>query len=160
MVSWHPHCKSFLELRVFVMFKIQKIIILRALKLGDMLCSIPAFRAIRIDYPESHIALAGHPMMEKMLSRYSHYIDEFVPFAGFPGMAESPIDPQVIWQTIKTIQDKEFDLAVQLHGSGEVSNIAVSLFNAKNSIGYYSLENFRPNSLYQVYPSKLHEVDR
>lgn len=56
--------------------------------------------------------------MGKLFNRFSHYVDEFIPFAGFPGMAESPVDSEYIWHIIKSIQDKEFDLAIQLHGSG------------------------------------------
>lgn len=68
------------------MSSIEKIVILRALKLGDMLCSIPSIRAMRNKFPNAHISLVSHPQMEHLFSRFNHYIDEFIPFKGFPGM--------------------------------------------------------------------------
>jgi len=143
------------------MSSVKKIVIFRALKLGDMLCSIPAIRGIRKLHPDAHIALTGHPQMEALFSRYGHYVDEFIPFAGFPGMPESPIDSLKVWDTIKYIQDKEFDLAVQLHGSGELSNTVVSLFNSRKVIGHYRTGNFRHTSHdFKPYPENVHEVER
>jgi len=52
------------------MSSVKKIVIFRALKLGDMLCSIPAIRGIRKLHPDAHIALTGHPQMEALFSRY------------------------------------------------------------------------------------------
>src|SRR5690554_6190325 len=76
-------------------------------------------------------------------------------------MPESPIDSLKVWDTIKYIQDKEFDLAVQLHGSGELSNTVVSLFNSRKVIGHYRTGNFRHTSHdFKPYPENVHEVER
>ena len=143
------------------MSSIERVIIFRALKLGDMLCSIPAIRGVRNAFPSAHIALAGHPQMGLLFSRYKHYIDEFIPFAGFPGMPESPPNPLGVWETIRDIQNKRFDMAIQLHGSGELSNPLISLFNAKSSIGHYRQGHYRPEQgFFKLYPENTHEIDR
>ena len=115
---------------------------------------------MRNKFPNAHISLVSHPQMEHLFSRFNHYIDEFIPFKGFPGMPESAEDPEHVLRTIRQIQQKNYDLAVQLHGSGELSNSVISLFNAKTSLGYYRPGFYRPTELYQAYPDELHEVER
>lgn len=75
---------------------------MRALKLGDMLCSIPALRALRKAYPDARISLLALPFMQQLIGRFERYIDELIPF-----------DPQ------KPVQGRSFDLAVQMQGGGD-----------------------------------------
>ncbi|WPU67201.1 glycosyltransferase family 9 protein [Peredibacter starrii] len=134
-----------------------KIVILRALKLGDMICSIPALKAIRTHYPDAEISLVSLPSMKNLFERYSHLIDEFIPFSGFPGMPELNFSPNEVTRFLSDMQEREFDLAVQLHGSGEVSNELINLFGAKRCIGFHQGPK---NQDYLTYPNDLHEVER
>lgn len=139
----------------------EKILIFRALKLGDMLCSIPALKALRKSYPKAFITLVSTPLMESLFDRYKHYVDEFIPFPGFPGMPEHSSRPEEIIKVFSEIQTRKFDLAVQLHGSGEVSNLVIDLFNAKQSAGFYREGGYCPASdLFQLYPEDEHEIHR
>ncbi|WP_408096181.1 glycosyltransferase family 9 protein [Peredibacter sp. HCB2-198] len=135
----------------------QKIVILRALKLGDMICSIPALRAVRLRYPNAEISLVSLPSMENLFLRFTHLIDEFIPFSGFPGMPELATSPEKVVAFLAQIQQRKFDLAIQLHGSGEVSNIVTQLFGAKRTIGYHLAKD---TDDYLQYRGELHELER
>src|SRR5215468_5686130 len=66
----------------------KNIVILRALQLGDLLCSVPAFRALRAAFPNANITLVGLPWAVMFVERFSAYLNDFVEFPGFPGFPE------------------------------------------------------------------------
>lgn len=140
---------------------IRSIAIFRALKLGDMLCAVPSLRAIRKAYPLAHISLIGLATAESLVKRYPEYIDEFIVFSGFPGMPETDPSAKGVLNFLSNLQGREFDLAIQLHGSGELSNSVVSLLGAKRTAGLYRPQHFCPDSkLYSVYSEEISEVHR
>ncbi|HEX2281212.1 MAG TPA: hypothetical protein VHG52_05550, partial [Thermomicrobiales bacterium] len=68
-----------------------RIAIFQALNLGDLLCTTPALRAIRDRFPAAEISFIGRPWAEDFVARLST-VDRFLPFPGYPGIAESPDD--------------------------------------------------------------------
>lgn len=107
-----------------------RIAIFQALNLGDLLCATPALRALRHRFPGAEIVLIGRPSTRELVDRLPS-IDRFMPFPGYPGIAESPRDTSgsvSIWP--------RFDLAVQMHGSGSESNGFVASLGAEHSLGY------------------------
>jgi ADP-heptose:LPS heptosyltransferase len=109
---------------------ISRIAIFQALQLGDLLCATPAMRALRQHYPMSEITLIGSAWARDMVERLSS-IDHFIPFPGYPGIAESPASP------LESAPDwPRFDLAIQMHGAGKVSNGFVASLGAARSLGH------------------------
>jgi ADP-heptose:LPS heptosyltransferase len=107
-----------------------RIAVFQALNLGDLLCTTPALRAIRARFPNAELTFIDRPWAEDFLARLPS-VDRFIPFPGFPGIAESPAGPAEtlpLWPS--------FDLAIQMHGSGEVSNGFVAALGATASAGF------------------------
>lgn len=145
----------------FNMHDIKKIALLRALQLGDFLCAIPAIRALRKSYPHAHISWIGLPGNEHLQKRFAHYLDEFICFPGYPGLPEQAIHPKTILSFIQGMEERSFDLVLQMQGNGTYVNELVTLLNARYCAGFYLENNFRPNDEYFIpYPTHLHEIDR
>ena len=114
-----------------------RIAIFRALQLGDMLCMVPALRALRAHCPQSHITLVGLPWAVEFTRRFCRYVDEFVPFPGMEGFPEQAADEAAMAGFIRRMRQSRFDLALQMHGSGTLSNALVSRFGAAEMAGFY-----------------------
>jgi ADP-heptose:LPS heptosyltransferase len=137
----------------------RSIVVLRALQLGDLLCSVPALRALRRRLPNTHITLIGLPWTRALVERMD-VADELVEFPGFPGMPEVAADASVLPDFFAQMQSRHFDLALQMHGSGLVSNAFVSMLGASYSAGF-GVPGV-PNGLDHVaaYPTGRSEVRR
>jgi ADP-heptose:LPS heptosyltransferase len=135
------------------------IIILRALQLGDLLCTVPAFRALRAAYPEAHIALAGLSWAESFVRRFSQYLNEFIEFPGWPGLPEQKPQLERVPGFLQNMQERRFDLALQMQGSGLLTNPLISLFGARQAAGFFTPGHYRPNPrLFAEYPTGQHEI--
>jgi ADP-heptose:LPS heptosyltransferase len=141
--------------------EIRKIIIFRALQLGDMLCAIPAIRALRYALPDAEITLAGLPWAASLQERFPHYIDNFIHFPGYPGLPEQPVDPLAFSLFLSGVQKEKFDLALQMQGNGSIVNPLVELFGAKYTAGFFIPTDYYPdNGLFIRYPDYGSEINR
>jgi len=113
----------------------RRIAVFRALFLGDLLCSIPALRALRRRFPAAEITLIGLPWARELVQRLP-YIDRFESFPGYPGITEVPYDAARTEAFLAASQTYGYDLAIQLHGDGNVSNGFVADLQASISLGY------------------------
>jgi len=139
----------------------QKIIILRPLQFGDLMCAVPAFRALRAALPSAEITLLGLPWAEEFANRFHHYLDRHFCFPGFPGFPEREADIHAFPAFLTRIQAEQFDLALQMQGSGNLSNSIVALLGAKQMAGYYLQGNYHPdNDTFMPYPQRGHEIHR
>jgi ADP-heptose:LPS heptosyltransferase len=139
----------------------RKIAVFRALQLGDMLCAVPALRALRAAAPLAQITLIGMPWAATFAKRYSHYIDELLVFPGFPGFPEQPVQLHAIPNFLAEAQRQRFDLALQMHGSGAMSNPLTVLLGAGCNAGFYQPGQHCPDAQrFLRWDAREHEVRR
>ncbi len=141
----------------------EKIAIFRALYLGDMLLAVPALRAIREHFPHAEITLIGLPWAAWFCQRYSKYLDRFVAFPGYPGLQEAEGHPERIQAFIAEQRNYHYDLVVQMHGSGQVSNLFACELGGETTVGYFPGEQREASaglSLRAPYPEDQHEIYR
>ncbi|MDD5553681.1 MAG: glycosyltransferase family 9 protein [Candidatus Omnitrophica bacterium] len=137
----------------------KKIAILRALLLGDLLCLVPSLRALRKALPKSEVTLIGLPWAASFARRFSHYIDRFMEFPGYPGLPERKPDMEAIQEFIRSCRRQNFDLALQMHGDGTFVNTLIELLGAKRTAGFYSKDSWRPHpETFTRWPEKGHEI--
>ncbi len=139
----------------------KRVAVFRALQLGDLLCAVPALRAVRTALPNSEIVLIGLPWARTLAQRYPAFLDGFREFPGWPGLPEQPPRWERIPGFLAEVQEERFDLVIQLHGSGVVTNPLVALFGARRTAGFYVPGNYRPDpELFLPYPEEGLEVRR
>lgn len=140
--------------------EVQRIIILRALKLGDLLCAVPAFRALRLAFPQAHITLAGLPWASIFQERFSHYIDTLTIFPGYPGLPEQEPDAVAFAAFMQRQQQAHYDLALQMQGDGSIVNDIITQWDARYTAGFIPVGATPPSPLFMPYPEQLHEINR
>jgi ADP-heptose:LPS heptosyltransferase len=140
---------------------IKKIAVFRALQLGDMLCVIPAIRALRAAYPHAEIILLGLPWAKSFTQRFSKYFNGFIHFSGYEGLPEQPYDVKKFEAFLAVVKQEEFDLALQMQGNGTIVNAMVEQFGAKYTAGFSTEGHYAPdNGLFLPYPDFGSEIER
>lgn len=140
----------------------QKIAIVRSLPgLGDLLCAVPAWRALRAALPQAQITLVGLPWAQSFVERYAGYLNHFIEFPGYPGIPEvSPVVRQLP-AFFANVQQQKFDLALQMHGNGIVSNPFTVLLGASINAGFYRQGEYCPDAdRFLPYPEHEPEIWR
>lgn len=116
--------------------KVESVIVFRALHLGDMLCAVPALRALRASLPQARITLVGLPWARQFARRFHTYIDDFVAFPGHPMLPEQSMRHEELTPFYASLCTRRATLALQLHGNGAVTNDIVAGFGARAMAGY------------------------
>lgn len=143
-----------------------RIAVIRALALGDMLCAVPTFRALRDRFPDAHIALIGLRWAVELVERFPAYLDELVEFPGFPGIPEVPVEPGRTTAFLTAMQARPFDLVLQIQGNGLVINEFAALLGARQLAGFVPAAvglgppRDDPEDVWVPYPASGHEIDR
>ena len=140
----------------------RRIAVFRALQLGDMLCAVPALRSLRAAYPDTEITLIGLPWARAFVSRFDRYLDAFIEFPGFPGLPEQRMLVRRFPSFLHDVQRRHFDLVLQMHGSGRVTNSIVALFDARRYAGFRDVNGECPDArtLFLEWPARGAEVRR
>ena len=140
----------------------QRIAVFRALMLGDLLCATPALRALRHGFPEADITLIGLPWAREFALRLGS-VDSFIEFPGFPGLPESECAAERLPAFLSEVQARRFDLVLQMHGSGTVTNPLVATFSGVRMAGFRNAHSWVPHrdeALFCDWPEAGHEIDR
>lgn len=116
--------------------EVRRIVIYRALFLGDLLMAAPAWQALRRRFPAAEISLIGLPWAEQLLGHLPGLIDRLIPFPGFPGIKEVPYLPERTARFLEAQRAYGYDLAIQMHGDGSVSNGLAQALAARASLGF------------------------
>jgi ADP-heptose:LPS heptosyltransferase len=114
---------------------IRSLLVLRPGRIGDMVCALPALRALRDALPKARLLYVALPRVEPLLAR-TGLVDEHLAFPGFPGIAEQWFDPRATVSFLEGLQQRRIDLAVQLYGSGVHSNVFLLLAGARHNAGF------------------------
>jgi ADP-heptose:LPS heptosyltransferase len=141
---------------------LQRIVIVRALRgLGDFLCAVPAWRALRSALPTPQITLIGLSEVRGLVNRFSRYLDELVEFPGYPGIIERDFAPRDFPAFLSAMHQRHFDLAIQMHGSGIITNLFTALLGARQLAGFYLPGHYCPDPRHCLpYPETEPEVHR
>ncbi|HWO93688.1 MAG TPA: glycosyltransferase family 9 protein [Dehalococcoidia bacterium] len=138
-----------------------RVLVLRALQIGDLLCAVPALRALRGRFPEVEISLIGIPWARDFVRRFRAYTDRFLLFPGYPGIPEAPFVPDATLRFFAWAQSQHYDLAIQLHGNGLRTNAFVEMLGAEATSGFFLPGQPAPDSLlFFPYPGAGSEIHR
>ncbi|MVW73190.1 MULTISPECIES: glycosyltransferase family 9 protein [unclassified Bordetella] len=138
----------------------ERIAVFRALQLGDMLCSVPAFRALRRAFPQARIALVGLAGAREFVQRFSAYIDELLEFPGISAFPEQAANEAALPEFYRRMRDWRADVAIQLHGSGQQSNPIVEQFGADRWVGFVPRASDEMPGARMLWPDTLPEIER
>lgn len=134
--------------------------IFRALQLGDMLCAIPAIRALRHACPGARITLIGLPWAASLPGRFPHYFDDFICFPGYEGLPEQEPATSAYPSFLEEVRRREFDLLLQMQGNGSIVNELLADFGAKKMAGYFKDHPPAGQEYFIRYPDHGYEAER
>ena len=138
-----------------------RVVVFRALQLGDMLCAIPALRALRSAYPDARITLVGLPWSRQLALRYPDYIDDVLEFPGHPGMPERAPQLEALPVFLRELRRRGADLALQMHGSGRITNPLIARFGARSRAGFHDAASCKPaDGTFIPWPTTGYEAQR
>lgn len=139
-----------------------RIAVLRGTRgLGDLLCAVPSWRALRAALPQAHVTLVAQPLGAAIAARLPAYIDDHLAFPGFPGIPDAGQDVRATVRFLAQAQERRFDLVVQQHGDGRVTNVIARLLGGRYLAGFH--EEGRPapdDGVFVPYRSDEHEIRR
>lgn len=120
---------------------VASIAVLRANAVGDFIVATPALHALREAYPDAHISLLGRAWHAQFLADRPSPVDEVIVIPPTPGVGSPPgeaADARAQERFFQAMQERRFDLALQLHGGGRYSNPFVRRLGARLTAGFHT----------------------
>ncbi len=141
---------------------VERIAVLRANFLGDLVLTLPALTALRAAYPDAEVTLLGAPWHAELLEGRPGPWDRVVVVPPWPGVHDAPRasreGPEVD-RFLAGQREEGYDLALQLHGGGGNSNPLVAALGARVTAGARDT-GAPPLDRWLPYASDQHEVLR
>ncbi|MCE3293232.1 MAG: glycosyl transferase, partial [Arthrobacter sp.] len=142
---------------------VSRIAVLRGGGLGDLMFALPAMSALKAAYPGASLTLLGTPMHAELLSQSEGPVDETVILPFSEGVRPGAEDKDELESFFARMRERNFDLAVQLHGGGRYSNPFLLRLGARHTVGTRTpdaarLERTVPYLYYQHEPMRALEV--
>ncbi len=138
--------------------KVRRLAVFRALMVGDLLCATPALRALRQHFREADITFVGLPWAREWAGRQAS-IDHFMAFPGHADLPEQTPDAKAWAGFAADMRGRGFDLLVQMHGRGDVTNPMLNGLDAGPVAGFSS-EGIDAPRWAQPWPQAGSEVER
>jgi ADP-heptose:LPS heptosyltransferase len=138
----------------------RRIAVFRALQLGDLLCAVPALRALRQAAPKAHITLLGLAGAREFVQRFNRYVDDLLVFPGIDAFPEQTPRLDGLPAFFAVAREEQFDLALQMHGSGAQSNDIVARLGAREWAGFVPNQGEEVPGLRLAWPDALPEPQR
>ncbi len=114
---------------------------------------------MRQAWPGVRITLVGLPWAKDFVARFARYLDSFQEFPGFDGLPERGFDPARMRAFVA--RGSTFDLAIQLHGDGSVTNRFLPRLRARLTAGFFPPGQPCPDpARFIPYPDNEHEIRR
>src|SRR6476661_1158634 len=101
---------------------VSRIALLRGGGLGDLMFALPAVSALKAAYPGSTVTLLGTPVHEALVAATHTAVDDVMVLPVAEGVRPGREDPAAVAAFVSAARERQFDLAVQLHGGGRFSN--------------------------------------
>jgi heptosyltransferase-2 len=115
---------------IFAKFDMRRILITRTDRIGDVVLSLPAIKAVRLAFPDAYVGVMVQPRMADIL-KGNPYIDEIIIYD--KRKQHKGILANINF--IKWLKDKKFDTALILHSTKRV-NMLCFLAGIPRRIGY------------------------
>jgi ADP-heptose:LPS heptosyltransferase len=112
-----------------------RIAVLHANGLGDFVFSLPALYALKVTYPTAELTLLGSPWHARALSGRPGPIDYVAVVPAVPGIRDGDSQPGELDAFRRWAAGEGFDVALQMHGCGRVSNPFVATLGARLTAG-------------------------
>lgn len=114
---------------------VRRIAVLRANALGDYLMAVPALEALKRAYPGARLTLLGTAWHAEFLTGRPGPVDDVVVLPPISGVSTTAIGRAAPEGLCEELREREFDLAVQIHGGGRFSNPFIRRIGARVTAG-------------------------
>ncbi len=141
---------------------VERIAVLRANGIGDVVLALPALAALRAAYPRASVTHLGAPWHAQLLEGRPGPWDSVVVVPPYPGVRDAPGASRSSAEVegfLAAQRRERYDLAVQLHGGGGNSNPFVSALGARVTAGSCDV-GAPPLDRWARYTLHQHEVHR